>query len=287
MAVLELNRDEKQKVLENIALRAAAAAEGAQTMAGTKVKTVVLTGEDLYNVKDAILPLCGDDGRLNMYMYGDWKVVDEVQKNNDPMAILVIGTDATQSALGWNCGACGFKTCGEFNKYAKENKGRGTAQGGPCCNWQLLDFGNIVCTAAASVYAAGVPTRIHNSFGGMALACGYLEGCAQSLSITVGPWRGVGTWDEWYNRPRMKDTFTLDEFYSDMRRCYPTHFAGFNGRGKPLSKVDANWMAKGIYFGDKYDEDYEKKRIAAGAKLGQKLGEIRAKIQAQKEQKKD
>lgn len=287
MAVIELNRDEKQKVLENIALQAAAAAEGAQTMAGVKVKTAVLTGEDLYNVKDAILPLCGDDGRLNMYMYGDWKVVDDVQKNNEPMALLVLGTDATQSSLAWNCGACGFKTCGEFNKHAKQNKGRGTAQGGPSCMWQLVDFGNIVCTAAASVYAAGVPSRIHTSFGAMAVACGYLDGCAQSLSISVGPWRGVGSWDEWYNRPRLKGTFTLEDMYSDMRRCYPTHFAGFNGRGRPLSKTDPNWQAKGIYFEDKFDEEYEDKRKAAGAKFGQTIAAIRAKIQAQKEQKQD
>lgn len=75
------------------------------------------------------------------------------------MALLVIGTDDTQSALGWNCGACGLKTCGDFNKHAKQNKDRGTAQGGPSCMWQLVDFGTSVCTAAAAVYAAGVPTR--------------------------------------------------------------------------------------------------------------------------------
>lgn len=286
MAFIELNRDEKQKVLDSIALQAAAAADGAQRMAGVQVKTAVLSGEDLYNLNDALINLCGDDGRLNMYMYGDWKAVDEVRKNNEPMSLLVIGTDATQSDLGWNCGACGFKTCGEFNKHAKQNKGRGTAQGGPSCMWKLVDFGTIVCTAAASVYAAGVPTRIHTSFGAMAVACGYLDGCAQALSISVGPLRGVGTWDEWYNRPRMKGTFTLEDIYSDLRRCYPTHFAGFNGRGRPLSKVSRDWQAKGIYFEDKFDEEYENKRKAAGAKFAQVAAEIRAKVQQKKEQNK-
>jgi uncharacterized ferredoxin-like protein len=284
MAIIDINaKEQRQSIINDIGLRAAAAAQGSQRMTNVQVKSVLLTGEDVANIRDAILPLCGDDGRLNMYMFGDWKVLDEAVKNEEPCGILVVGVDATSSALGWNCGACGFKTCGEFNKYAKENKGRGTAQGGPSCMWQLLDLGGAVCNAAASVYEAGLPTRVHTSFGSMAVACGYID-AVQAFGISIGPWK-YGTWDEWYNRPRMKGTFNMEDVKSDMMRCYPTLFAGFNGRGRPLAKTDIEWQSKGIYFGAEFDEEYENKRKAAGAKFAQNAAEIRAKIAARKEKK--
>jgi len=284
MAIIDINdREQRQNIINDIGLRAAAAAQGSQKMTNVSIKSVLLTGEDVANIRDAILPLCGDDGRLNMYMYGDWKVLDEIIKNDEPFGILVVGADATSSNLAWNCGACGFKTCGEFNKYSKENKGRGTAQGGPACMWQLLDLGGAVCAAGASVYEAGVSTRIHTSFGAMAMACGYID-AMQAFGISIGPWK-YGTWDEWYNRPRMKGTFNMGDIQKDMMRCYPTLFAGFNGRGRPLAKTDINWQSKGIYFGAEFDEEYENKRKAAGAKFGQTTAEIRAKIAARKEQK--
>ncbi|MBE3586008.1 DUF2148 domain-containing protein [Desulfofundulus thermocisternus] len=290
MAILELTKAEKEKILVDIARLAAAAGEGAQRICGgpSNIKSIILTGEDIANIRDAILPLCGDDGRLNMYMYGDWKGLDEVIKNDEPMAILVMGTDATRSHLGWNCGACGFATCGEFNKHAREvregpTRGRGTAQGGPCCMWLLQDFGIAVVTAAAAVYEMGVPTRIHTSFGSMAVACGYLDGCTQALGISVGPWR-LGTWDEWYNRPAMKGTFSLEDIYGDLWRCFPTHFAGFNGRGRPLTKTDPAWQAKGIYCAHVYDEEYENKRKAAGAKFAEVTAQIRQKVQERRQQ---
>ncbi|MBE3587914.1 MAG: hypothetical protein IMW93_05065 [Thermoanaerobacteraceae bacterium] len=280
MAILELNKEEKERILVDIARMAAAAAEGAQRVAGgpANIKSVILTGEDIANIRDAILPLCGDDGRLNMYMYGDWKALDEVIQKDLPMAMLVMGTDASRSHLGWNCGACGFATCGEFNKHANQNRGRGTAQGGPSCMWLLQDFGVAVVTAAAAVYEAGVPTRIHTSFGSMAVACGYLDGCVQALGISVGPWL-LGTWDQWYNRPDMKGTFDLEVLYGDLMRCYPTHFAGFNGRGRPLAKTDPGWQPKGIYFKAEYDEEYENKRKAAGARFAEVTAQIRQKVQ--------
>ena len=282
MAVIDINsKDEQQQIINDIGRRAAAAAQGAQKMTNAaKIKTVLLTGEDLGNIRDALLPLCGDDGRLNMYMYGDWKVLDEAIKNEDPVGILIVGTDATQSPLGWNCGACGFNTCGEFNKHAKENKGRGTAQGGPSCMWELIDFGASVCSAGATVYESGLPTRIHTSFGAMAMACGYIDSM-QALGVSIGPWK-YSTWDEWYNRPRMKGTFDMEDVKGDMSRCYPTLFAGFNGRGRPLMKTDPGWQAKGVYFQAEFDEEYENKRKAAGAKFAQVTADIRAKLAEKK-----
>ncbi|HWI55334.1 MAG TPA: DUF2148 domain-containing protein [Desulfobacteria bacterium] len=284
MAIIDINgKEQRQQIINDIGLRAAAAAQGSQKMTNVQVKSVLLNGEDIGNLRDALLPLCGDDGRLNMYMFGDLKVIDEANKNDEPFAILLVGVDATSSSLGWNCGACGFKTCGEFNKYAKENKGRGTAQGGPSCMWQIFDLGGAVCSAAASVYESGLPTRVHTSFGSLGVACGYIDS-VQTFGISIGPWK-YGTWDEWYNRPRMKGTFNMEDIKTDMMRCYPTLFAGFNGRGRPLAKTDIDWQAKGIYFQAEYDEAYENKRKAAGAKFGQVAAEIRAKVAAKKEQK--
>ncbi|MHB8170978.1 MAG: DUF2148 domain-containing protein [Thermincolia bacterium] len=284
MAIIDINtKEQQQQIINDIGFRAAAAAQGAQRIAGNAVKlnTVLLTGEDVANIRDAILPLCGDDGRLNMYMYGDWKVLDQAIKNDEPTGILVIGTDATQSTLAWNCGSCGFKTCGEFNKYAKENKGRGTAQGGPSCHWLLFDYGAIVNTAAAVVYEAGLPTRIHTSFGAMAMACGYMGDSMQALGISIGPWK-YSTWDEWYNRPRLKGDFTMEDIKETGLRCYPSLWAGFNGRGRPLAKVDKEWQTKGIYLQAEHDAEYENKRKAAGAKFAEVTAGIRAKVAEKK-----
>lgn len=288
MAKWDVNKEAQQRALYDIALRAAAAADGAQTFTNQCwTKAVILsTKQELQDIADAILSICGDDGRLNMYMYGDWMALDEIIKNDLPFVILVIGTDATQSKLGWNCGACGFKTCGEFNKHAREviqgpTKGRGTAQGGPSCMWLLHDFGTKIVTAAATIYEAGVPTRIHTSYGSMAFACGYIDGAMQSMGLSIGPW-GKETWDMWYNRPSMKQTFTLKDIYEDLRRCYPTHFAGFVGRGRPEVKIDPAWQAKGIYYAAVQDEEYVKKRKDSVGKLVQVTTRIRQSVQERK-----
>ncbi len=268
-----------QDIVLQAARAAAAAAIGAPKLTGdrTGVKTVIVYGEDLQAFVDYLLPLCGPDGRLNTYMFGDYLCVKDALEKGDPMAVVLVGGNTLRSELGWDCGACGFSSCAEFNKYAKDHIAPGGVGIGPGCNWKAFDIGMAQGFAVAAAYQMGVTGRLHYSYGAAGMRAGFIEDVSICAGVTIGPVRRA-LWDEWYNRPVLAHTFNYDELLKSARQVFPHHFAGFCGRGDPPLRYSPEWQAKPMYVRYLEDPEYEEKRrkavtdaLAAMAKYKEKM----------------
>jgi len=82
----------------------------------------------------------------------------------DSAAIVLIGVDGTKK-FGLNCGACGFKTCDEFEKTEKT---RGLDFIGPTCIFKALDLGIALGSAVKTASILNVDNRIMYRVGAAA-----------------------------------------------------------------------------------------------------------------------
>lgn len=169
-------------------------------------------------------------------------------KGESPV-IIAIGGKVDKSNLGWNCGACGFATCKEFNAYAKDYSGGGQL-GGPSCNWKILDFAIACDWACASAWQYKVDNRIMGSVGFALGALNFLPNSNTRLGVALGPARDM----VYYSREEMHRQITYEEEKLDMLRSVPTMFTCFPGPGNPMYKAKDDWWAPPEYLNIEYSE---------------------------------
>ena len=203
-----------------------------------EVKTAIVTGEDLLPLIE-FLELVGEDHELVPWM--DHMTYRKAYDEGKPPVVVLIGADLTRGTSGWNCGACGFATCAEFNKHSNLHHGLGLQAYGPSCMLNALDMG-IACDyacAAASKY--DIENRIHTTVGLCALHLEYLEDVSYILGLSLGPLEEF--W--FYNRPcfteiwdrEFNDSWTMGR----MRTLFPIMFQSFSGNFHPAIKSYDKW----------------------------------------------
>jgi len=248
-----------------------AALKAPQLTGKTKVKATIITGEDLEPVVEAL----GILGETSDFIRGDYVTIKRnIEKGTPPVAI-VFGADCTQSATNWNCGACGFATCAEFNKYAKENAGMGADWVGPSCIWKTVDLGLAVDWAAAAVWHENLDNRVQDSVGAVAGLLGYLPGCNFTIGLSLGPPADL----VWYNRPDVKHDFNQADIMQMLFRTIPEHFLGFVGDGNPAFKYNDNWLEMPKYQFQQVDE----KLMELKANQLERLGAVVLKVEEKKQ----
>jgi len=253
--ILAANED-----LLNIAKVGASAALRAPKVANSNIRVEIVTGEDL----EPLVEIVGIAGETNAFVNGDYVVASKASKAGTPIVELLIGVDATVSDLAWNCGGCGFATCAEFNRYAKEHKSSGNFMLGPSCQWKLMDHGIALAYAAAAISAMGVECRLQADFGSIGLLLGHLEGCSMCIGISVGPY-GESVW---YNRAYSVDSFNMAEHIQFMQNTLPQLFVAFVGDGHPPFKSGPVWAKEPKYFKPMEAPEFLAKKQDAGARIG-------------------
>lgn len=267
-----------QAVNENllaVAKVGASAALQAPKVANSKIRVEIVTGEDLL----PLIEVVGIAGETNAFVHGDYVVASKASKAGTPIVELLIGVDATVSDLAWNCGACGFDTCAEFNRYSKEHKSPGNFMLGPSCNWKLLDHGMAQSYAVAAISAMNVECRLQADFGSIALLLGHLEGCNMCIGISLGPY-GESVW---YNRVDLADSFNMSEHMQFVQNTLPQMFVSFVGDGHPPFKSGPTWAKEPKFFKAVDDPEFMAKKQEAGARIGQIVARERAKRAAKKQ----
>lgn len=219
------------------------AASKAPRITGSKVyKAEIITGEDLLPIiraADALAEVRRDDVGRGL-AFADGAVLKAAYDLDGGKSVLMVifGDLTTKSELNWNCGACGFSTCAEFNKRSleiKKNQEANIAQLGPNCIWKALDFACAVCWAAACAGEHNVENRLFNSLGKFAKQIGYLEDTANPVALLLGPLT-----DHWYyNRPALRGKWTPKDVRDFKFRVMPYFFQAFVGTYDPLFRYDA------------------------------------------------
>lgn len=257
-----------QEHLMDIAGRAVVAAYKAPQLTGrVEIMTEVVTGDDQL----PILEFYREVAPISPVMRFDYETFTELRAQGTPPVFILIGADLTSSELGWNCGACGFKTCGEFNKYAKENRSPGGLWSGPTCNWKLIDFAMACDFVCASIWQSRLDCRAMGTLGSAAANVGYLSGagCSAVIGVPVGPPKDL----VYFSREVNLKSTPYEMQHHNMFRCIPTHWTGFPGNTKPVFKCKDKWWEDSEWIKWEPPSDEEKTFVAETMERLKKISE--------------
>lgn len=233
MAVFD-GTDEAQAGLMDVARHCIQAAMRAPSVTGRLgLKTGLITGEDILDIVEVLEVFAGDEAMMRM----DCTTLRKAFDAGTPPVVVLLGADLTRSELNWDCGACGFGTCGEFNAYSKKNRGMGAVFEGPSCVWKVLDFGMACDWACAAAYQCRVDNRIEMTIGAVAWLLQHLPGSSAICGLPLGPC--CEHW--WYSRPAVQDEFTFEEWRDMHHQMAPHLYQAFPGGAKPRVKTSADW----------------------------------------------
>ena len=150
--------------------------------------------------------------------------------------------------VGFDCGACGHKTCRAAVAYTnnKLNETGGEPWGwiwkGPSCVWRITELGIAVEWAAAASHNYNVGTRCQMIPGGLFMRMGYMEGCTAVISMPLGPVR-----ENWYFEPGTGKE-RVGPYWAGKQRqrmAYPPLWIRFSGPGRDMGKMgikmEDNW----------------------------------------------
>ncbi len=250
-----------------------------------KQKAVIVHGADITPMLEFVEKLeakLGSDAAKDTFfpLYVDYMCFKTAINEGCPPVVLVLGADISIADLGWDCGACGFSTCAEFNKFKREEGGLGRLGAGPSCAWKNFDYGSACDYACAAVSENNVGSRILATFGMVAYALGFLDEVSTTLALCIGP--PVELW--WYSRPSLAKWRDYDDIMEQFRKNYAFHFQMFSSDLRPQIKKDGRWWEQEKEFisisADKNYSEYQGKLMTA---LLETVAEVRPKVEEAKE----
>jgi len=215
-----------------------------------KMEILTDTDNDLDDIHEVLATL----GKTSAFQLHDAVVFKKLKELGKHPPLLLLGADLTKPPL-WDCGACGFKSCGDYIKYVSTNKGTGIGAYGPSCLWKVVDFGIACDYAAAAAAMHRVETRLLFSLGATALFLNRLEGSSFIIGMPVGP---VGM-NNWFDRDIWQEYFTYENRLQAQLLGGPSLYMAFSGTGNPVIKSKSKWWEDPTFLKIEQDEDFVKK----------------------------
>jgi len=237
MRILDGEKFAHEKLLDVAASCIHSLHKAPQVTGRVKVKTMILTGKVLEFMFEA-QAILGRVAIFNILSGATWQ---RAYYAEEPPVLLLIGAqNIARSELNWDCGACGFKTCREMNKYHKDVKRGAVAEimmHGPVCMWKLFDFGVVCDWACAACWQANVTNRIEAASGMCAKAIGFMQDCDVVYGLPIGPMKDMF----WYSREFIGEMMDQDLWLEHAQVNYPVLWSVFPGHGRPTIKHGQKW----------------------------------------------
>ncbi len=241
----------QEKLMDNAALVLNAYYKAPLTTSRLNHKAMIVTGEEMKPLLDVIEVLAekvgGHEATQNMFapLYMDYLAYRVAIDEGMSPALLLLGADLAKADLGWDCGACGFATCGELTRHFKKNSGMGRMMVGPSCAWKSLDWGIACDYACAAAWELNMENRIEGTYGLLAYALGYMDDVSAVMALPLGP--VTEFW--YYNRPTMGKVITPEAQAALLRNNVAVHWEMFAGDLKPPMKGEGEWWTRPPEYG--------------------------------------
>ncbi len=262
MAVYDGNKAAQEHLLDIAKACIIAAGKAPTVTQRLGLRSEIVTGEDMGPILDILNTL----GETSAFMRHDAVGFSHLIKEGRMPPVLFLGADLTEPAL-WDCGACGFKTCGEYLKYTKRNKGTGVIAYGPTCVWKAVDFGIACDWACACVHQHHAESRIMGSIGALALLTGRLEGASCVLGMPVGP---LGQ-NLWFDREAWKESLSFEQRMGAQMAGGPNLSMAFSGGGNPMLKTTQQWWENPTFMKIEPDQSFVDRDNEGLAKAYEKI----------------
>jgi uncharacterized ferredoxin-like protein len=146
--IIKREDGEKEGIRQAVNLMLVSARTAPKSGGKDDIYTAYIEG-DIKNVLASEMENIGKDRNIAGF-------IRDAKNVNDSDFVVLIGVSSTKS-FGANCGACGYKTCQEFNK-AKKKKGNDFT--GPSCHFKILDLGIALCSAVKTASNLNIDNRI-------------------------------------------------------------------------------------------------------------------------------
>lgn len=255
-----------------------------QVTGRVNLEAVVITGEALDPMLELIEKLDEKLGEATknafLPLFMDYMCFKIQREQGFEPVILALGADLSRAEMQWDCGACGFPTCAEFNKYSKEYGGLGRMGGGPSCAWKNFDYSMACDYACAAASEFNIENRILATYGLVSYLLGYLDNVNVCLALPLGP--PVEFW--WYNRPSFEKWMDYDVQQKLIRQNYALHFQMFSSDLRPPVKNDGDWWDKDKEFVTLgKDEEYINYQYELQGVLMETVIDVRQKVEAMRE----
>ncbi len=162
-------------------------------------------GEFCYSLGD-MSPLTARDGRA----------MKELIEMDGRMMIL---GEKRKSDLNWDCGACGYRTCGELNRAEEVDAMTGR---GPSCQFKNLNMMVAADAASSMAWRLGLYCRVFSSYGMSALAMEVIDDVDLTVAVAVA----AGPNDPFFDRHQ----YWTEEYWREMfDKEFPAYTRGFIG----------------------------------------------------------
>jgi uncharacterized ferredoxin-like protein len=171
--MIESDNGEKEALVQAAKYMLIAARTAPKTAGVDDVLTLIVYGRE----KDSIAEKMEEIAQTR-------KVEDFIRdaKNvRDSEAVVLVGVRGSKS-MGFNCGACGYESCEEFDR-AKKKLGGDFA--GPTCLFKALDLGIALGSAAKTASLLNVDNRIMYRIGAAASKLKMLPEATAILGIPI------------------------------------------------------------------------------------------------------
>ncbi|TAK32962.1 MAG: hypothetical protein EPO21_14265 [Chloroflexota bacterium] len=277
MAVYDGARIANDGLLEVARLCAMAALKSPQMTQKTNITIQVLTDEDVLPIIEVTEAL----GQLEKGLYYGEAITlrPEYERGTPPVILLIGSNNITSSELNWNCGACGWPTCAELNRYSAQIRKdlNGASQAGPSCIWKELDFGAACSWACAAASHYNVENRITGSIGDAAKRIGYLEDCNSPVGLIVGPCRD----QIYFSRAASRGRYTEQDYREYAMRALPQLWTTSPWAENAPFKYGENWEQKKKIL-KLVDEEIAPEVEAIQQQVTERIEEIKSRVQAKR-----
>jgi len=273
MAVYDGKTLAQDKLLDIATFCIQSALKAPQITGRVKLEFKIITGDDLNPFVEAfglLLPIAGFHA-VSMMSYSK-----ALAEGEPPVLLLIGGKNLRKSELAWNCGACGFETCKDFNKYSSSiTPGLDAEAKGPYCQWKTIDYGMCCDWACAQAWYHNITNRMEMASGWAARALGYMPECDIIRGLPLGPMQDKF----WYSREVITENVPYDVLKQGLMNLYPSHWGVFVGHGRPEIKSGQKWwetpLNRTLTPGDLETLEQAKKTIF------ESLTALREKVQSQ------
>lgn len=173
MPILDGKEQERQGAMETANLMVVAARTAPKSGGIDDILTAVVHGPEVEALA-ADMEKIGAERNIER-----WNQQAQTVKGSD--AIVLIGARGTKRYVA-NCGACGYPSCGEFEK--AEKKLRQDFEG-PTCIFKALDLGIAVCSAVKTASLLNIDNRILYRIGAAAKRLNYMPEASIIMGIPL------------------------------------------------------------------------------------------------------
>jgi len=285
MAMMDGRDFAQQKLEDNAALVLNAYYKAPLATSRLDQKAMILSGEEMMPLLELIEKLAtkvgGHEATQNIFfpLYMDYLAIRVAIDEGRAPVILLLGANLAKADLGWDCGACGFATCGELAQHFKKHSGMGRIVSGPSCAWKAMDWGIACDYACAAAWELNLENRIESTFGLLAHALGYLDDVTAVMALPLGPVREL--W--YYNRPTMAKVLTPELQTTVLRNSVSVHYEMFSADLRPAMKGDGPWWERPPeYLSVGADPEYTAFQQKNKSLILEAVMEVRPKVQAMK-----